>query len=130
MKRCKRGTCGKKFIPKDEEQKFCSQACAKKTRRNRTRKRKGYITFAEEDVWSKRTRPGLETRGERPDPKFRGELSKIIHIELDRALRREISIKMIYGNSWPGYLENGNPHGDPRPGPIPEPIQLQGIKFQ
>lgn len=60
--------------------------------------------------------PGLETRGLRPDPFFRGELSRYINADLDRELRKEINIQLIWGNSWPGYFENGNPHGEPRPG--------------
>lgn len=71
---------------------------------------------------------GLETRGRTPTPYSRSAVCKYIHIELDRMLRTEFSIHVLYGNKWPGYFENGNPTGPPRPGPIPEPVELIGIR--
>ena len=41
-------------------------------------------------------------------------------------VRMEFSKQLLSGNGWSGWLENGNPHGEPRPGPIAEP---QGILF-
>jgi hypothetical protein len=69
------------------------------------------------DVSSK----GLETRGYRPRLDQRGAIAKFLHIECERMLRTEISIRIIHGNSWSGWLENGNPHGKHRPGPISQP---------
>jgi hypothetical protein len=68
----------------------------------------------------------LETRGERPPQWQRSALAKYIQIELDRMVRMEFSKQLLSGNGWSGWLENGNPHGEPRPGPIAEP---QGILF-
>lgn len=66
----------------------------------------------------------LEQRGYRPKPHERDELAKYIYLDIVQTARRRISIELIHGNSWSGWYENGNPHGEHRPGPIAE---LRGI---
>lgn len=63
----------------------------------------------------------LETRGYPARPDERDALTALVWTAMNRALRKQVSIQLIHGNSWSGWLENGNPYGDHRPGPIAVP---------
>jgi len=69
--------------------------------------------------------PGLETRGNPTSLRRNGPLSRYIWTELDRNMRKAMSIELFHGNAWSGWRENGNPYGDPRPGPIAVPRGVQ-----
>lgn len=60
---------------------------------------------------------GLETRGLRPDPQYRGELAVFIHQELDREMRLAIP-----------YISYELIHGIPC-GPTLPPKDLVGIRI-
>jgi len=64
--------------------------------------------------------PGLETRGWHPIDGTR-TVPRWIVVMMDSAIRRQMSKNVWHGNAWSGWLENGNPHGEPRPGPIAVP---------